>query len=193
MSLESSEVVVGGTGHVWRAPVGTAFPTNISTAVNEALWTELGYTTEDGVHFAFGRNVNEIMGWQSYDPLRIIVTSVPRSIKATFLQFNQNTWNTAMGGGTWTEPTNNNFLYVPPSPGTLDQFAYIVEWTDGSLSYRFCARKVQVIDPIEFDLKRTDPINLPINVKVLAADAGANPFDFYTNDENLGDYTLAGS
>lgn len=193
MSLEASEVAVAGIGYLWRAPVGTAFPANISTVVNETLWTELGYTAPDGVKFSFGRDVKEVFGWQSRDPLRIITTQTPREIDATFLQFNQNTWLTAMGGGTWTEPTADNFLYVPPDDDVEDEFAYIVQAEDGTDLYRWCFRKVQNMSGVDFGLTREDAIMLPVKVKVLSADGGAKPFDFQTNDPNLGDATAAGS
>lgn len=194
MSLEASEVVVAGTGHVWRATVGTAFPANISTAVDETLWAELGYTTPDGVKLSFGRDVQEVFGWQSRNPLRIITKEQPRTIMCSFLQFNQNTWLTANGGGTWTTPTAGNYLYQPPAPDYEDTFAYIVEASDGTAhKYRFCFRKVENMAGVDFDLKRTDALMLPVTVKVLEADGGLAAFDFQTNDANLGDATQSGS
>lgn len=193
MSLEASELAVAGTGHVWRAPVGTAFPADISTPVNEVAWIELGYTTVDGVKFNFGRDVNEIYAWQSRDPLRIIIKTTPRTIDATFIQFNQNTWVTAMGGGTWTTPTAGNYLYQPPAADAEDRFAYIVEASDGADKYRWCFRVVQNLSAFDLVLKREDVVMLPVSVKVLAADGGLAPFDFQTNDPNLGDATQAGS
>lgn len=193
MSLESAEVVVGSTGHIWRGVLGTAFPTNISTAVNETLWTELGYTTEDGVGFNFDRSVNEVMGWQSYDPLRIIVESIPKEITTEFLQFNQNTWSTAAGGGTWSG-SSPNFTYEPPDPSVLDQFALIVEFTDGSNSYRFGFPQVQVTSAFDFSTSRSEAISLPVTFKVLAPVVSTDkPFTFWTNDANLGDPLQAGS
>jgi hypothetical protein len=192
MSLESSEVVVAGTGHVWRAPLNTAIPTNASTAVTEANWTELGYTTEDGVQFNFDRQTNEIMGWQSYEPLRIVVTSIPKEITATFQQFNQNTLSHALGGGTWSG-TSPNFSMVPPTTSFLDQFAYIVEFTD-TYTYRWIFYKAQVISAFQFQTSRTDNVKLQATVKVLdPGNAFASAWLFQTSDPNLGDYTQAGS
>jgi hypothetical protein len=193
MSLESSEVVVGLTGHIYRAPVGTAFPTNISTAVNDALWTELGYVTEDGVTFNFGREVQEIMAWQSFDPLRVIPTAIPKTIAWVPRQLNQNTFATAMGGGTWSEGTPGNYEYEPPDESDVDEFALIVEFADGDQNYRFCYRKVMNQEGVEFVVNRQDSINLSTSVKVLAADAGAKPFIFQTDDANLGEFAEAGS
>lgn len=192
MSLEANEVAVAGTGNIWRAPVGTAFPTNISTAVNETLWTELGYTTEEGARFSFTRNITEFMGWQSMDVLRILTTATPREIAFDFAQFNQNTWATAMGGGTWTG-SSPNFEYAPPAASAVDEFALIVGATDGSDHYRWCFRKVMNQSGVDFSLTRSNPIILPVTVKVLAADGGLGPFIFQTDDPNLGDATQAGS
>lgn len=193
MSLEANELAVAGTGHIWRGVVGTAFPTDISTAVDETLWTELGFTSTDGVKFSFGRDVQEIFGWQSRSPLRIITKEQPRTIAASFLQFNQNTWVTAMGGGTWSTPSAGKYLYQPPAADYEDVFAYIVEASDGSSKYRWCFRKVQNMSGVDFNLTRTDVITLPVTVKVLEADGGLAAFDFQTNDADLGDYTQAGS
>lgn len=193
MSLEPDEITVAGTGRIWRAPVATAFPTNITAAVNEPTWTELGYTKPDGVKFSFGREVTKVMGWQTRDALRIITTNIPKSISATFLQFNQNTWATAIGGGTWTEPTAGNFLYAPPADDSIDEFAYIVECSDGAFVYRWCFRKVANTSGVDFSLTRENPIELPISVEVLAADGGLVPYFLQTNDSNLGRFSDSGS
>lgn len=194
MTLEASEIAVAGTGHVWRAPVGTAFPANIDTAVSEPSWTELGYTSTGGVRFSFGRNVKEVMGWQRRDALRIITVDTPRTIAVDFLQFNQNTWSTALGGGSWTEATPDNYEYTPPADDEVDEFAYIVEAEDDGEKYRWCFYKVSNQSGVDFALTRENPIMLPVTVKVLAPDdATLRPFKFQTTDPNLGDYTAAGS
>jgi hypothetical protein len=193
VSLETAEIAVAGTGKIWRAPVGTAFPTNISTAVLETAWTELGYTSTGGVRFSFGRNVTEVFGWQSREALRIITKDTPRTIAADFLQFNQNTWATALGGGTWVEQSAGNYQYTPPSDSSIDEFAYIVEASDDAAVYRWCFRKVANISGVDFALTRENPVMLPVTVKVLAADGGLGPFVFQTNDENLGRFQDAGS
>lgn len=192
MSLEASEVAVAATGHIWRAAVGTAFPTNISTAVSETAWTELGYTTTEGVRFSFGREVKEVDAWQTRDTLRVITTATPREIAFDFQQFNQNTWATALGGGTWSGSTPN-WEYTPPDDDDVDEMALIIEAVDGSDSYRWCFRKVANMSGVDFALTRENPIILPVSVKVMAADGGVRPFLFQTNDENLGDYSDAGS
>lgn len=193
MSLETSEIVVGATGNIWRAPIGTAVPTNITATVNEALWTELGYTTEDGVQFNFDRQTTDIMGWQSYDPLRVIVTSIPKEVTTTFQQFNQNTLSHALGGGTWSG-TSPNFSMVPPATSFIDTFMYIIQFQDGSNTYRFIFYKAQVNSAFQFQTSRTDDVKLAVTAKILDPGAGfASTWLLQTNDANLGDYTQAGS
>lgn len=193
MALDASEVAVGGDGNVWRAPVGTAFPTNISTAVNEILWTELGYLTEEGVRFNFGRETNEIGAWQSFDPVRVVVTEVPKEISHDLRQLNQNTWATAMGGGTWAGSAPN-YEYTPPLPSFIDEFSEIVEFRDGDEKYRFCFHRVIVSSPLEFNTVRDDALTLPVTIQVLAPPSGITRAWFWqTTDANLGDATQAGS
>ncbi len=193
MSLDATEIVVGLSGHIWRAPVGTAFPANASTPVDEDDWIELGYTTVDGAQFNFARSVERVMGWQSREALRILVTEEPKSLSFTALQWNQNTNATALGGGTWTEPTPGNFEYQPPAEDEVDEFALIVEFEDDGEVFRFLFRRVMNTSGVEFAVTRTDALKLPITVDVLAAPNGAKPYAIQTTFESLGDPTEAGS
>lgn len=193
MSLEPEEIVVAGNGHLWRAPVGTAFPVNIDTAVDETLWAELGFTSEAGPRFTFGRETTSIKGWQSRDPLRIITTATPRSIKADLMQLNQYTFNTAMGGGTWSTQSAGLYKWTPPAPEFVDEFALIVELIDGAEKVRFCYRKVYNQSATEIAAVNNAALMLPVDFAVLTADGGADPFEVYTNIDDLGLLTASGS
>lgn len=192
MSLESGEIAVGATGNVWRGTVGTPFPTNISADVDETLWTDLGFCSEEGVRFKFNRETTELGAWQSFDPVRILTSKIPKEIAHDFLQWNQNTWATAMGGGTWSGSAPN-YVYTPPPPEELDQFAEIVELRDGDEVIRLCYYKVQNMSGVEFAATRDNAMILPVTVKVLAADGTNPPFIMQTNIADLGDATMAGS
>lgn len=194
MSLESSEVRVTGTGHVYVAPVGTPFPANVSVAPSHAAgWRELGYCSEAGARFTFGREINNIMAWQSYDPVRKVVTSVPKSVAFDLQQWNQFTVQLALGGGTVSEPTSGQYLYEPPDESFLDERALIVEGVDGDYTYRFCYRKALNESGVEFAFVRSDPVLFPITMGILAADGGAKPFFIQTDDPNIGELLEAGS
>lgn len=194
MSFESAEVVVTGTGHVYVAPVGTDFPDDISQAVSQAAgWRELGYVSEEGARFAFNRDVNEIMAWQSFDPIRLVVTRVPKEISFDLMQWNQFTVALALGGGTVTTTGAGEYEYNPPDESFVDERALIVEGTDGDRNYRFCFRKSINMQGVDFAFVRSDPANLPVTMKVLAADDDATPYFLQTDDDNIGLLAEAGS
>lgn len=194
MALESSEVRVAGTGHIYVAPLGTSIPTTVAAPLSHALgWIDLGYATEDGAQFEFAREVNEVMAWQSFDPVRMIVTKVPKSVTVTLLQSNQHIINLAFGGGTWTEVSSGQYRYDPPAESTVDERMFAVEFADGDFNYRTVYRKSMNQAGVSFTWKRGDPIRYPITMKVLAADAGAKPFATYTDDPNAGLLTGAAS
>lgn len=187
MALESSEVRVTGTGHAYVAPLGTAIPAGIDSPLTHAAgWVELGYTTEEGARFSFGREVNRVMGWQAFDPLRIVVTQVPKSVSVDLLQWNQHTVSLAMGGGTFSEPSAGQYEYEPPDESFVDERMFAIEGIDGDYTYRFIYRKALNESGVDFAFVRADPVVFPVTMSILAADAGAKPFVLQTDDPNVG-------
>lgn len=179
MALDASEIVVAGTGAVYRAPVGTAAPSDIGTAPG-AGWVELGYVSEDGTKLSFERSTENIMGWQSLQPLRTIVTEVPIGIEAALMQWNTTTVKTALGGGT-IEDTATGVKYSPAAESFVDEFALIVEAND-EYDYRFVFPRVMVSDTVELAFVKSEPAALPLKMSVMAAPSGNDSFEFYTND-----------
>ena len=194
MALESSEVRVAGTGHAYVAPLGTAIPAGIDSALTHAAgWVELGYTSEEGARFSFGREVNRIMGWQAFDPLRIVVTSVPKTVSVDLMQWNQHTVKLALGGGTVTEPVSGQYQYDPPAESFVDERMFAIEGIDGDYNYRFIYRKALNESGVDFAFVRQNPVVFPITMAILAADSGASPWILQTDDPNVGLLTAAAS
>lgn len=193
MSLETAEIPVFGSGHVYTAPVGTAFPANISAAVNQAAgWKDHGYTTVEGVRFSFARESTDLEAWQSFDPVRTLITKVPKTVSFDLLQWNQFTIQLALGGGTVTG-ADPNYEYSPPDPSFVDDRALIIEGTDDDKTYRFCYRKALNKSGIDFAMVRTNASPLAITMSILAADNDADPFIIQSNDDNFGLLADAGS
>lgn len=171
--LDAGELVVAGSGHIWDAPVGTTFPASISEAVDEGDWTDLGYTTEEGVHFTFDRTSKDILPWQSREAVRTIILTEPKNYAFTMMQWNPSTHALAIGGGTWTEFAAGEFEFEPPAAGATYDRAQIVEFTDGEKNYRFCFRNVINKAPYDFSTLPTDTANMPVNMSVQADPDGA--------------------
>lgn len=180
--LDGGEVLVTGLGHLYIAPVGAAFPANIAAAIDPLVWTNLGYVDPAGAKFDFGRNVNPIPAWQSYDPVRIVTKDVPKKITANLLQWNAATASLAMGGVVVTEDAPFQFHIEPQVESFVDQHALIVDGTDGTRTYRFCYRKVFNEGGVSFSFVRDLPAMLPVTLAVLAADGGLRPFFIQSND-----------
>ena len=184
---DSGEVVVTGTGQVYVAPVGTPFPVSIDDLIDLDDWTDTGYITEEGARFDFGRDINRIMAWQSYDPIRMVVTAVPKSVSFDLMQWNQTTVKLALGGGSVNEWSLGQYEYEPADESFVDERAFIVTGTDGDNHYRFCFRKGLNTAGVSFAFVRQNPASLPITIDVLAADDGLKPYFVQTDDANVGE------
>lgn len=172
MGQDATKVRVALTGKVWVGDEGATLPVTIGSAVSSATFDDLGYTTEDGVTFTFNKSVENIGAWQSSDPLRILITEEPKSVEFTLRQLDTVTWLQAFGG-TITEPDEStypgDFEWTPPAAGTAPVKVLIVEFTDGSINYRWIFRRTQDQGDKKITLMRTDSVNLPANYTVLAA------------------------
>lgn len=178
----ASQVVVGSNGKVWVAATTATAPTN-SAAAMPAGWTDLGYVSEDGVTFTEGKDITDIGAWQSFYPIRYIVNSRLVTASFTLRQWNNATVQFALGGviaangaGEWT--------YTPPSPETLDLRQMVIEWFDGTKSYRLLVRRGLVSENVETNLVRTDAASLPITFSAMDP-GGAAVYTLYTNDTNF--------
>ena len=98
--LNSGQIRVAGTGAFWKAPLGTAIPTDSVTAWG-AGFVNLGYAT-DGFTMTQDKKTNPVTGWQSLEELRLITTGLNRKFAFELLQSNKDTLALAWGGGTVT-------------------------------------------------------------------------------------------
>lgn len=196
MALDPDQLVVTGSGRVYTGTPGVStIPTNVSAAIDVAGtdgWVELGYTSESGVSFSFGRDTKEHKGWQSRNPLRQTVTGTPTSFSADLLQINHATLRLALGGGSITG-NSPNFQYTPPPASFRDERSFIVEGYDGDYTYRFIFRKGINVATVDLSFVRDDPVMLPIKISVLDDDSAENPWLLQTNDPEIGSLALVGT
>lgn len=179
---DSDEVLVGGATDVFVAPVGTTFPTTITTATDTfAGFSHLGYTTDDGVKPKLTRNIADVNSSQSFYPIRRIVTSLDIGVEFALQQWNSETLLLALGGGTITEPSNNVFKYTPPDESAIDERALLLRTVDGDKVYLWGFTRAENSRDFESSLVRTAEATLPIGMTVL--DPGSSDaFFMLTND-----------
>lgn len=182
MALDADEIVVGSNGRIYVAPVGTAIPTDIATAWG-AGWIDLGYANEDGVTISKSRTMEQVPAWQSFFPLRRMVTAEDFTVSFNLLQWGNDSVILAFGGGTITATAGPpaHYLYTPPDPGTLDERAVGVEWQDGTKIYRLTMAKAMVTETVETQMQKAGAAELPITLGVMG-EAGVSPFLIRSND-----------
>lgn len=181
MAKSTSQIVVGGTGTVYVAPVATVAPVDIATAWG-ASWVDLGYTTEDGVSFSDGKTMESLPVWQMFYAARHIITGRESSLSFTLRQWSKDTVKLAFGGGTITTTAGPpaHYLYEPPAPGTVDERALGVEWIDGSVTHRLIVPRGIVTENVESNITKADASDLPITFSVMGSD-GVQPWYFRSN------------
>lgn len=180
MALTASEVRVAGTGHVYLAPSGTTLPTNVATALN-AGFIDLGYCTEDGVDLTFGRETKMIDSWQA-DSIRNITLKQPVGIGFTLMQVNKNTLTAALGGGTGAGATTE-YTFTPAADGVNTEGVMVIEFVDGSLTYRWLFHRVILDGELKVNFKRDVAVDLPVKFNVLA---NTPKWKIFSNDTVLG-------
>lgn len=168
MTLDASNVRVAGTGGVAVAPEGTALPADPTTAL-PSEWLDLGYTSEDGVTFTISRDQQDILAWQSSDPVRVLVTNEPKTIAFELLQFEPLTVELALRGGEFAVLTGTA-TYTPPAAGVADVRAMVIDMVDVDIHYRFCYSRVSLSGDVSWQLLRSDALRLPLEFGVQAAD-----------------------
>ncbi len=185
MSNTASEIMVGASGQVYVAPVGTVGPTT-ATAPLDVAWKDLGFLTEDGVEFDPGIDLNEIMAWQAQYAVRKDIVGRTLNLGFTMLQWNEQTLPFALGGAkvvavTAGTPAVTTFTLTPSADGATDQRAMLVEWRDGTKNYRLHVIKGTVDDLGGFTLAKSDASGLEVTYSV-QAETSAAPWVLITDD-----------
>jgi len=140
MAKTATEVRLGTTGSLYKAPVGTAMPTDVTTAL-AAAWKELGYT-ETGPSMSVDTNKESFTPWQSLAPVRETVTEQTITAGFTLWQRNAETLKLAWGGGTVTGTTTR--VFTPPATPVLVENAFVFEIVDGTLIDRYLLPRATV-------------------------------------------------
>lgn len=184
MPIDSTQVRSFGSGRLWAAPLATALPTAFDSVPN-AAFIDLGYIDEAGPRFSFGRETNEVMVWQSYDPVRVINTRIPKEVTAKLMQTNPVVTALAMGGGDVDLPValdTDNARYTLPDEEDVDERALIVDGYDGTIIHRWVFPRVQNLNGVEFAFVRSDATGYELKFKALSH--ATKPF-LLTNDASF--------
>lgn len=183
MAFDAQEIVVGGSGSIHVAPTGTTLPATVDTSLDPAF-VDLGYTSEDGVTFNSERTSEPVDVWQSYDPVRYILTGRMSQASFSLAQWNTDTVIFGFGGGAVTEPTNDFFTYTPADPEDgIDERAMVIKFQDGARHFAIAISRGMVTGATETQITKAAPGMLPITFSVMA-DGVNPPWAFLSNDDD---------
>lgn len=188
MARTTDDIVVGADGSIYVGPVSTSPPADIDDPWG-AGWTELGYTSEDGLKFADGKTIVDILVWQLFYPARKIITARDFTTEFVLRQFDGPTVKLGFGGGEVSD-IGAGYRYTPPAPSFIDERALGCEWLDGDKVFRLVIPRGLVTSNVEGEVKRSAATDLPITFGVIGSDTD-DPWYFDTNDESFAD--LVGS
>lgn len=187
----ADQIVVGSSGAVFTAPLGTTLPTAYDTSLN-AAFKPVGYISEAGPSLSNAKEINEIRAWQSFQPIASRVTSADFTVKFEIMEWDANTLPLAFGGGVITEPTADHYKFTPADPSVLDERALILDVHDGTVVWRYVFPRGYQTGSLDTTFNRDNPALLPVEFKVLAPTDGTNSYYIFSSASQL-DSAIAAS
>lgn len=155
-SADATKVRLAPTGHVYIAAIGSAAPTNSTTALTSA-WTDLGYVDENGVSVMPKVDTTPYFGWQSTAELIRSVDKTTTELKFVLEQTTQATTSLYYMGQAWVmNPSGVASLSLTTNPTLASLMtAMVVDWTDdkGQISRMYVPRGM-ITDRQEIKLHR---------------------------------------
>jgi hypothetical protein len=114
------------------------------------------------------RQENDLGVWQSTLPIRKLITGAPVTIAGTLRQFDPDTLEAALGGGTFTAGASVG-TFVWPAPSDVAVLTCLVDAFDGAYQFRTLFERIQIGGDMQVPLKSSDAMNLPITLGILAS------------------------
>lgn len=169
--LNSGQVRVAGTGAIWRAPAGTAIPTDSTTAWG-AGFVHLGFGT-DGFTVKPNYKTTQVRGWQNLGVLRNIPTEFDFTFDFELLQSNVATVALAWGGATIAAGTGGAYTMALPADPSAE-FMLGIDWSDGTLNQRLILSRVSLSALPQVKYVRSDAIRYAFSVQTLVPTDGTD-------------------
>lgn len=168
-TLQPDEVMLGsadGPG-VWIAPVGTAYPTDATTAF-AAGWSTLGYVSEDGVTLSRSTDSEDLYAWQSKAPLRTVMTSVSLTLQFTLLEISAR--NLALYFGEATPADADAYEIEVRSDTPVQEWAIAIATADGDSVQRIIFPRATLSENGDIELKAAELSGLEVTLSALDTD-----------------------
>lgn len=158
-------------GAVYRAPLGTALPTDATTALNTAFQC-LGYLSEDGLKQETKRDSDEIKAWGG-DVVDQPQTDFKDTFSGTFIEsLNAEVLKANFGNANVTEDPETGTIKVRCNSAELDYMAYVIELAlkNGGIK-RIVYAQAKPTESGEITYNNSDAIGYELTFGAVASDA----------------------
>lgn len=162
MSTVASEVLVAGTGALYKGPFGTAAPAD-SQAVLDAGFENLGYFSSDGVPINFADSVDNIVPWQNAQVVRSTRTETLTTLAFMPIQTRGSVLEAFHAGSVMTEPTPGEFL-MDIVPAVADPSTWLFDAFDGTKKMRWYIPNAEITERGEIMHANGSPIGYPMTI-----------------------------
>lgn len=157
MALVAANVRVGVTGGVYRAPLGTALPTDATSPI-PAEFLDVGYIHEDGVTQSQETDTEDIVAWQNGDVVRKVQTSHDLTFTVPMIETKAITLGLYYNDDAATDST----FQVTGAQAT--HYAWIIDVVDGDHVVRMCLPDGQVTEKGEVTYQNSEAVSYEITL-----------------------------
>jgi hypothetical protein len=147
-------------GYLFRAPIGTALPTNtvvgsVFTDAWAAAWVPIGATNE-GSTFSYEMTSEKVMVAELFDPVKYAVTEASGSIAFAMADWTLQKLKMAMNGGTMTlvSGTGATALTSLEPPDPADVLRCMIGWESLDATTRIIGRQCLNATAVEAAFQR---------------------------------------
>lgn len=187
MANTLSNVVAGKpqvTGGVLMAAIGSALPTDVTTALDEAFLFG-GYVSEDGLTENADRSTDKIRAWGG-DTVKVVQTEFSLTYEFTFIEaVNADVLRTVYGAdNVETTPATEaagTLQSVRVNSDTLPHQAFVFEIKDGDARIRIAVPDGQVTAVGEITYVDDNVVGYSVTVEAYQDTAGVNAYKYMTD------------
>ena len=174
----------GGTPNLaFFAPIGTALPTDPSTALDPAYLTA-GYCSTDGLTISTNTSTQDIGAFGITVPARMLVTSATKTGTLSFLETNPVTQAVyrrlplpGQTGGPTADTTG--IMSVAEGPARVANYVGVFIATDGSNIIRKVAPNIVVTDSADEQIAQNSSISYGVTFTLLPDASGNTLYSYY--------------
>lgn len=165
-------------GAIYRAPLGTALPTDASSTLSGAF-VDMGYVTEDGVTNTNSPDTEKVKAWGGQIVL-VVSNEKSDSFQMTFLEsLNPNVLETVYGSGNVAVDAVSGTINVIANANEIEEYCYVIDMImKGGALKRVVIPDGQLSDLGEVVYKDNEAVGYQVTLEGLPDSSGNNHYEY---------------